>query len=84
MNGITSTISTMVLGFRALPFIVRRILLVLGYSVTFAFGAFLHNRGVGDLAFLLLLVGGIGTFWAGGVWHLVKFGLLLALLVSRD
>ncbi|WP_186057923.1 hypothetical protein [Burkholderia gladioli] len=84
MNAITSTLSTLALGFRALPFIVRRIFLVLGYTVLFTFGAFLHNRGVGDLAFLCLLVGAIGTFWASGCWHIVKFALLLALMVSRD
>ncbi|AIO71518.1 MULTISPECIES: hypothetical protein [Burkholderia cepacia complex] len=84
MNAISTTASAVVVGFRALPSFLRRILLVFGFSSAFAAGAFMHNHGAGDLASLFLLVGGIGTLWASGAWRIVKFGLLLALIVSRD
>lgn len=84
MNAITGTLSAMARGFRALPFLLRRLLLVLGYSLVFAAGAFMHNRGAGDLAALFLLVGAIGTFWSSGVWRLFKILLRFALIFSRD
>ncbi|MEK7898088.1 hypothetical protein AAB990_22630 [Burkholderia contaminans] len=84
MNAITGTLSAMARGFRALPFVLRRLLLILGYSLVFAAGAFMHNRGAGDLAALFLLGGAIGTFWASGVWRIFKLLLRFALLVSRD
>ncbi|MGY6240186.1 hypothetical protein ACW910_22145 (plasmid) [Burkholderia ambifaria] len=84
MNAITGTLSAMACGFRALPFLLRRLLLVLGFSLVFAAGAFMHNRGAGDLAALFLLVGAIGTFWASGVWRIFKILLRFALIFSRD
>ncbi|WP_412530469.1 hypothetical protein [Burkholderia lata] len=84
MNAITGTLFAMARGFRALPFVLRRLLLVLGYSLVFAAGAFMHNRGAGDLAALFLLVGAIGTFWASGILRIFKFILRFALLFSRD
>jgi len=84
MNAITGTLSAMARGFRALPFVLRRLLIVLGYSLVFAAGAFMHNRGAGDLAALFLLVGAIGTFWASGILRIFKFILGFALLFSRD
>ncbi|WP_176091246.1 hypothetical protein [Burkholderia ambifaria] len=84
MNAITGTLSAMARGFRALPFVLRRLLLVLGYSLVFAAGAFMHNRGAGDLAALFLLVGAIGTFWASGILRIFKFILRFARLFSRD
>jgi hypothetical protein len=84
VNAIAGTLSAMARGFRALPFVLRRLLLILAYSLVFAAGAFMHNRGAGDLAALFLLVGAIGTFWASGVWRIFKLLLRFALLVSRD
>lgn len=40
MNSVASTASTVIRGFRALPFVLRRLVLVLVYSLIFAAGAF--------------------------------------------
>ncbi|AOJ10087.1 hypothetical protein [Burkholderia mayonis] len=84
MNAITGTVSAVARGFHALPFVLRRILLVFGYSLVFAAGAFMHNRGAGDLASLFLLVGAIGAFWASGTWRIFKIILLFVLIFARD
>ncbi|MCA7954245.1 hypothetical protein LGM43_28655 [Burkholderia seminalis] len=84
MNSVASTASTVIRGFRALPFVLRRLVLVLVYSLIFVAGAFMHNHGAGDIASLFLLVGAIGTFWAAGAWRVFRLILLLVLVIVGD
>ncbi|MCA7888496.1 hypothetical protein LGM58_35535 [Burkholderia contaminans] len=81
IGGLPSAIAS---GYRALPFVLRRLVLVLVYSLIFMAGAFMHNHGAGDIASLFLLVGAIGTFWAGGAWRVFKVILLLVLVIVGD
>ncbi|TDA45572.1 hypothetical protein [Burkholderia pyrrocinia] len=81
IGGLPSAIAS---GHRALPFVLRRLILVLVYSVIFVAGAFMHNHGAGDIASLFLLVGAIGTFWAGGAWRVFRIILLLVLVIVGD
>ncbi|MBG0880389.1 hypothetical protein H0X90_26685 [Burkholderia sp. 9775_39] len=81
IGGLPSTIGS---GYRALPFVLRRLVLVLVYSLVFTAGAFMHNHGAGDIASLFLLVGAIGTLWAAGAWRVFKVVLLLVLVIVGD
>lgn len=81
IGGLPSAIAR---GYRALPFILRRLVLVLVYSLIFVAGAFMHNHGAGDIASLFLLVGAIGTLWAGGAWRVLRIVLLFVLIFVGD
>ncbi|MCA8002827.1 MULTISPECIES: hypothetical protein [Burkholderia cepacia complex] len=81
MSQIVGLPAAIVSGYRVLPFLLRRLILVLLYSLLFAAGAFMHNRGAGDVAMLFLLVGAIGTWWASGAWRILKVILLLVFVV---
>ncbi|AKM45343.1 hypothetical protein NL30_36500 [Burkholderia contaminans] len=81
MSGVVGLPAAIVSGYRALPFLLRRLILVLVYSLIFAAGAFMHNRGAGDVAMLFLLAGAIGTWWASGAWRILKIILFLVFVV---
>ncbi|WP_063553288.1 hypothetical protein [Burkholderia territorii] len=71
-------------GYRALPFVLRRLVLIVVYSVIFMAGAFMHTHGAGDIASLFLLIGAIGTFWACGAWRVLRIVLLFVLIFVGD
>ncbi|MDN7934553.1 hypothetical protein QZM52_25015 [Burkholderia metallica] len=81
MSQLVGLPAAIVSGYRVLPFLLRRLVLVLLYSLLFAAGAFMHNRGAGDVAMLFFLVGAIGTWWASGAWRILKVILLLVFVV---
>ncbi|VWC46914.1 hypothetical protein BLA23254_07432 [Burkholderia lata] len=84
MKAVTEALSAVARGYRALPFVVRRIILVLAYSLLFMAGAFMHNRGAGDIADLCLIVGGIGAYWASGMWRMFKVIFFVVRFLGRN
>ncbi|MBN3776577.1 hypothetical protein G3O06_03230 [Burkholderia sp. Ac-20345] len=84
MNTVTGALSAIARGFRALPFVLRRLVLMLAYSLLFVTGAFMKTKGAGDIASPFLLVGAIGTMWASGGWRIFKMILLLVLIIVSD
>ncbi|PCE30277.1 hypothetical protein [Burkholderia ubonensis] len=84
MNAVAGALSAIARRFRALPFVLRRLLIVMACSAIWLVGCFMRKAGAGDLAMLFLFGGAIGALWASGTWRIFRFVLLLVLILVGD
>ncbi|AOJ73362.1 MULTISPECIES: hypothetical protein [Burkholderia] len=84
MSTIGGFTSAIVRGFNALPFVLRRLIIVMMCSAIWLAGCFMYKAGASDLAMLFLFGGAIGALWASGTWRIFRLVLLLVLIFAGD